>query len=484
MVDMLEEKLLEAKEKNKKKRKRLTLFFLAAAGCCALLIYGVTAVTVAWKSTPTETDEITTEVSLISEQSDNADNADDAGKKFIEMLGDYEETIETELNKINLQSWNKEKYHEITDLKAQALANFHVGQYKEATHALTQLRTLSDKLITQAGKIFDDAMRQAETAYRNDQYDAAKQHIEKALILNTESEDALNLQAKIEALTEILPLLKAIKIADKENNKQQELALIRQALAIDPDRTDLAARKTALSQKIKEESFAELIAQTLNAITQKQVNEAEQKIAAAAEIYPGRFEVAEMQRQINDLKKDLRVQNALTNAEAAIAEDNWKKVISFLQAALKELPNDGAVTDQLNAARRILELNDMFKIYIDDPYKLANDKVYKKIQQAVDASEKFTALSPSLHRQRNTTVANLEKMNATIPVNIISDGKTYISVRGVGKIGATQQKTIHLKPGTYIFEGQRRGFKAKLLKQLIPMDHSSLSLTIICNEPV
>jgi hypothetical protein len=74
--------------------------------------------------------------------------------------------------------------------------------------------------------------------------------------------------------------------------------------------------------------------------------------------------------------------------------------------------------------------------------------------------------------------------NRLVPVTIISDNKTFVSVRTVGNVGVVSQKVIELNPGKYTFEGAREGFKSKLVQALIPYDRDLFSVHVICDEPI
>jgi len=75
-------------------------------------------------------------------------------------------------------------------------------------------------------------------------------------------------------------------------------------------------------------------------------------------------------------------------------------------------------------------------------------------------------------------------VNVKIPVTVTSDNQTFILVRGVGKVGVTQQRTIQLKAGVYTFEGMREGYKSKLVELRIPIGSDSIGVRIVCDERI
>ena len=70
------------------------------------------------------------------------------------------------------------------------------------------------------------------------------------------------------------------------------------------------------------------------------------------------------------------------------------------------------------------------------------------------------------------------------PVIIKSDGKTRIEIKGIGFIEATEKKTIHLKPGSYLVHAGCAGHKTEITELKIPLQGSIEPKRIICGERI
>ena len=158
--------------------------------------------------------------------------------KFIEILKNYETSTETQLNKIDLEVCDKEKYLYVTDTKEDAILDFSAGRFNEAINKISDLEEFVSEIIDEGEILYNEELNQAKKFHIADQYNDAKFHIERTLIFNRESSEALELQKKIDELPNIIPLLKEIKTADIENNYQKEYEHINKLLTIDPDRTE------------------------------------------------------------------------------------------------------------------------------------------------------------------------------------------------------------------------------------------------------
>ncbi|MEP4886942.1 MAG: hypothetical protein ABJ215_11285, partial [Alphaproteobacteria bacterium] len=92
--------------------------------------------------------------------------------------------------------------------------------------------------------------------------------------------------------------------------------------------------------------------------------------------------------------------------------------------------------------------------------------------------------SPRLAAQADSLAGVVAAYAVKMPVRIVSDGKTNITVRGVGIVGKITERTIELRPGRYTFEGVREGFQAVLVRVDIAPGQADLVLEIVPDERI
>jgi ABC-type phosphate/phosphonate transport system ATPase subunit len=68
-------------------------------------------------------------------------------------------------------------------------------------------------------------------------------------------------------------------------------------------------------------------------------------------------------------------------------------------------------------------------------------------------------------------------------VQVNSDGKTYIVVLGVGHVGEYKQKVISLKPGKYVLQGKREGYRNKRVEFTVKAN-TPISVSLVCDERI
>ena len=405
-------------------------------------------------------------------------------ESFKDALKIFEKEIEHRLLSANLNAWAKEKKLEIENNKQQAMSEYSSGKYASAVQYLGKAAVEANALLTQRDIIFDDQLSKAISAYQLDQYKNAKLHISNALKVNPTAQNALDVENKIDALPIVLQKLQQAKIAQVENNFVKELGILSELIKLSPQRNEAAARIVQLRNLIKQRSFASHISQGLNAINKGNIKSANDNLKQARAIYPNESEIALLSEKIIFLQKKNRVKSAIKLAINAVKNDDWLTAKNSFLLAQKDAPNNQEIVSGLQKSNNIISLKSTIKKYLQKPLRLSNAIIGKSAKGTLTRTEKHLDDSPSLIVE-NKKLSNLLKIiNIPVKVTVHSDNKTFIQVKTIGKIGMVHEKTIELKPGNYIFEGMRKGYKSKLIKVKIPYDKPAAIIKVICDEPI
>ena len=409
---------------------------------------------------------------------------DELRQAYIDAVNDYQNRLLPKLDNVDLAKWNKTQAERLVQLEDEALSKFSSAEYAAALQLIEETKTLAQTLIDDSQQQYEKALSQAQHAYDKDRYQDAKFQIDTALMLNKESREATRLSDKIAKLPELLPLLEKSNTARVENKHQQELNLLNQIIKLAPDRLSAVERKKVLVAQISKTNFNSAIKQAHQAVSKGDVELAKQKIATAIKIFPHRQEIKEATTALKQLEKQQRIEAYLQSAQSAMAADDWPATKKSLELALNEQSDNQYIQALLVKTTTIITLNNEFNHHLNNPYQLANDQRVSKAKIRIAEAAAFANDSPSLNKKAAELAALIEQMSQKIPVKITSDNQTDILVRGVGMVGLTELKTIHLTPGQYKFEGKRKGYKSKLIDVLIPYDQSSYQLTIYCDEAI
>ncbi|OUR71454.1 hypothetical protein A9Q78_09780 [Methylophaga sp. 41_12_T18] len=483
---VLEQKILDAQESRRKRVTLLVCSFLAISLLCASVVFYISYRPI---SPPVVSPDIPSNDLAVVPTNNNIESSqsipnEELRSSYISKLNNYESNIKPDLNKTDLAKWEPERDAQLEATEDQALSQFSAANYAEAHNAIETATQLAQALITDSQLAFSQAMTDAQLTYGKDNYDEAKLQITKAQMFDNTSVEASTLAAEIERLPEILALTEQINTANIENQFEKELKLINEMMTLAPERTAVVERKQELINILAQRNFQSYIAQSYQAIKQSDVSKAKQKISAAKKVFPNRQEIQSVETAIRQLEKKQRIAKYQQAAQTAMATDRWQAAKQQLELLLKEQAADKSAQQSLLTATQIINFNSEFDHHINNPYRLSNKSLASSVKSQIEEANALANNSPSLTNKANTLSLLIEKMNKTIPVQVISDNQTHILVRGVGVVGLTQSKTIQLSPGRYRFEGKRKGYKSKLLDVLISYDDTSYQINILCDEPI
>lgn len=473
---MIEEKLEGARLRSAKRRMQLTIALFATICLCGLVVFGLSSFDYFAKN---NMPVVTFEKERLSESDREKVRGD-----FKEILQQYENELEPHLRGANVELWNRDGLFEINELKKKLMLSFSSGDYGNALDNLQLLKGRTVKMLEEAEHIFAENLQKATSFLAEDLYDEAKLHIEKALLVAPQSPEALALQQKIEKLPYILSLLNVVKVGRAEHDLQKEYDFLQQVVQIAPEREEGAHRLKILAERIKKQKFDAHISSGFAGIANRQAKEARYHYLEAKKVDSARAELSLLSDQLLALEKSLRVQQAVNQAEQAVRRDDWQQAQNNFAKAVKDAPENKTVVEGLRRADQVLDLLARFSQYFRNPYRLGHTDVRNEAEKTLAQAETASSYSFALKRQAEQLSELLIKLNRHIPVTIISDNKTYVLVRSVGKVGAVSQKIIQLKPGNYTFEGARDGFKSKLVQAFIPYDQDNFSVQVICDEPI
>ena len=473
---MLEKRLEEARLRSTKLRKQITIGFLITIAVCSLILVSLSYFIF---STPKDV-SVTVSIKMKPAEAD----IEKIRNEFKEILQQYKNELEPRLQAANIKRWNQNAWFEINEQEKKAMLNFSNGDYPNALSNIQSLKAKSLAILEESEQIFKENMEKSSLFLAEDHYDGAKLHVEKALVVAPQSPEALALQQDINKLQHILPLLSEAKAARAEHDLQKEYNLLQQVLQFSSGRTEVTERLNLLGQLIKNKKFDAHISLGFAEIENKQIKKARRHYQEAKKVDPKRKELEVLLGQLLAQEKAVRIQQALKQAEQAIRQDNWQQAKVNFAKVIKDMPENETAIEGLKRANEILGLQSSLSQYINNPYRLTHSNVLSGAKKTLTQAQHASGYSFGIKRQTEQLRKLIATFNRLIPVTIMSDNKTYVLVRGIGKVGVISQKIIQLKPGNYTFEGTRNGFKSKLLQVLIPHDQNNYSVRIICDEPI
>lgn len=506
---MLEDQLAQASNEATRSRIRITIVLAGTIVVAALFLFGIVRIdldlfrsettTMAVdqpSSVKTGTDPATIDIPVATKPSEqdsasplpaqNLQNENNTALRdeFKEKLNTYETSFAAKIDEDRFAAWNQLAKDQIQAERQSALSAFAASEYTKAIEKISLATEQATAELQTRDAAYAAALNDALTAYKADDFDTAVLKIEEALRLNPNTSEAQDLKLQVETLPAVLSLVDQAAVARIENDLEKEKALLEGILAIAPDRQISRERLDAVAHEIKETRFTAYVSSGFRRVEERNLKSAQENLKQAEQIDRSRTETKLLREKVATLKKELDVDTLVKTGIEKSAADNWTIAFEKFDKAVSIIPGNKNAIDGRNLALTILELQSDAARHIAAENRMAAENVRSEVKALIEKAKTFASFSPTLAAQTFDLEASLKLYGNVVPVFIESDGLTEISVRGVGRVGVTAGRTISLKPGTYTFEGTRKGFRSKLVKIEVPARSSKVTVEIICDEPI
>ncbi|VAX08078.1 hypothetical protein MNBD_GAMMA26-1722 [hydrothermal vent metagenome] len=403
---------------------------------------------------------------------------------FKNALGKFEQDIQPILDAPGLINWSRKRVAAINLLKEQAVIEFAKGLYLSATATLEEVEADTLALKVQWNAEFQKNYVKAQQAFESDDDSRATLSLNKALNLKPDNREALALQARLEVLPEVIRLQQQHKIAVIENNPEKQLAILRDIVALDPQRPVASASIQRLEKQLAEGAYSRLVNKALEGIEYSDPSSAAAAIAKASKIKPNSPELAMLNQQLNALQSEHALARSHVQAKKLKAQDDWQGVRTSMQRADAQPDSNKTTQQYLDAADKITALQKRADAYLTNHERLKDANIRHGAKSLVRESVPHLAESDSLSKKVFQLSKLLDRAATLITVRVISDGKTDIAVLGEGIVGEVFQKDIKLSPGRYILEGKRRGYRNKQIILNVDSEQPLMEATLVCDERI
>ena len=228
---------------------------------------------------------------------------------------------------------------------------------------------------------------------------------------------------------------------------------------MDSEAPRASAGLARVSARVAGDAFASAMARGFGALSQADYTQARTAFEAAGKIRPGAPEVAQALKQVEQEDRTRVIAAKLENARGLEARESWADALKEYRAVLQldstvAFANEGVARTSPRA-----ELNEQLEIYLTQPERLFSAPVRTGARQTVQRAKSIANPGPVLRKQLATLDDWISRADAPVQVALQSDNQTLVTIYRVGELGAFEQRSLQLAPGSYTVVGTRPGYR-------------------------
>ena len=173
-------------------------------------------------------------------------------------------------------------------------------------------------------------------------------------------------------------------------------------------------------------------------------------------------------------------------AEAAANNDAeaWESSILVYEDILKIDPDLQFAQQGLVNARTRTAIHARLQGYIDDPDNLSDEANMQSATRLLLDVARIDPMGPRLEEQKNELSRLLKRAATPLPVRLVSDGMTDVSLYRIGRFGMFANQELQLKPGNYVAVGVRPGYRDVRVEFRVAPEIDMQPVMVACEEPI
>jgi tetratricopeptide (TPR) repeat protein len=351
------------------------------------------------------------------------------------------------------------------------------AQYEEGLGALQALQQDQPQELARQLARAGEALEAGDIA-------AASGALDTAAAIDPDSAELAGLRQRVEVLPQLLPLLEQAAAAEQAGELAQAIALLEQAVALDPEHRGSEETLQRLRVAYQQQRFNQAMSEGYAALDGKRFEAARKAFGGAAKLQPGSSEAASALQEVAAAATAYRLAGLKTSGLADERAERWQAAVEAYEQAQKIDPNVLFAAEGLARSRDRARLDKQFSAAIEQPQRLADEKVAAATELLLQQAQKITPRGPLLARQLETLQRLLQAANTPVAVTLRSDAQTEVVVYKVARLGQFDQRVLDLRPGKYTAVGSRLGYRDVRVEFSVEAGGAPPPVTIICTESI
>jgi hypothetical protein len=423
---------------------------------------------------------------LFNENEADYSGLDESGKARLNaetILGELLSNFET-LEQRGVQRWAGAQYLRAREFYAAGDKAYLERDYAAAERhyldSIDVLQPLFDQIETE----FQKAMTGAEAAFESGDQSEALRLYELAVAITPGNPGALAGYERARNLQRVLRLVEQGLEYEENIELEAAEASFRQAVTIDPQWIPAEEGLARVRRTRTEMEFDQRMSEGLDALVAGDYFAARAAFRMAERLMPGSPEPADGLLQV-DQQMRLSDINVLEQEALSLERDeHWEAVATTYEAILKVDSNLSFAIEGLAHANEMTALHKQLDEYLSDPDKLSNPNVMQKATLLVVDITRMPEIGTRLAAQRDELSRLLKRAVTPVPVALVSDNLTSVSVYKVGNLGNFTTRELELRPGKYVAVGIRPGYRDVRLEFRVAPEIDMQPVIVRCEEQI
>ena len=358
-----------------------------------------------------------------------------------------------------VSQWAEEDYKTALAAAAEGDLLYRQQDFIQAQQKYQNSDTLLTDIEARIAPLIADSLTAGTNAINADEATQAKTSFNLVLAIEPDNEAAKLGLLRVETLPQVIDLVAAANDKLSSGNPTAALASFQQALKIDPEYQPAVTGAANTKEQISKTAFQNAMNQGYQQLQGSHYAAAVDAFRRALSVDPNSNAAGQALAQAQNELGQSQVRALLSVAINHEQQEQWLEAVTTYNKVLAIDNSVVAATVGKIRSQTMATLDSKLKSMIAAPLRLSSPGVHKQAKQLLVDAGQIQPGGPRLTQQISQLQQLLIFANTPQPVTLISDNTTAVTVLRVGSFGEFTEKTIKLKPGKYVAEGVRIGYR-------------------------
>ena len=391
-------------------------------------------------------------------------------------------TLVEKLKAHQVTTWAAEDFAQAERKIAAGEKAYGEQRYADALAAYSDALDNLGAIDARTTTVVSESIEDGQLALASENSTAASKAFQFALDIDADNELAKAGLARAGTLDQVLALVQEADGYEQLGELDSALKRYQEALELDAEAPGAASAVARIESQQREARYRRAMSQGFAASDAQQNDKARAAFLRAKEIKPNAQEVRDAILEVDNRILQAKISEHLSRAREAERREQWTTAATQFRAAAK-LDNAlaGAAQSAARATQRA-KLDRQLVAMLERPDRIASDAVYREAVALLGKARAINAPGSRLSGQIKTLDRAIATQRTPLPVTLISDNATNVTIYRVGELGRFQQRTVSVVPGRYVAVGKRNGFRDVRVEFAVSSTNRNASVTVKCEE--
>jgi len=376
-------------------------------------------------------------------------------------------------------------YREAVDSYNDALRSLEAGRYLEAVDQFELAGAILGDLEARAIQQLSGLLEAGQAALEKYELTEAKNAFRSVLEIDSANAAATEGLTMVSALEGIAESIKAIRTLESEGKLNEALAALDRLAADHPNNPFIKNQRTSLEKRIANSEFDRLVARSLESEAAGNYGEAIADLEEALKIKTDTTQQERLEK-LQATYKAARLEMLLADGFQALKGARYEAARNLYKEAVALDPESKEARTGLEKASSLYLASIRYNQNIASAERSIKEGRFPLAARFFNEamSSRPDNLMNSKLKKEEAIRSELEKQSKEVPVTVISDGRTFVSIIGVLPPDRFKDRDLKLFPDVYKIKGTRKGYKDVEMDLKVDASRPNQSIRVQCIEKI